>query len=217
MKKLITCLSFFISINIFSQAIPYSESIPLNDEYYSKIKYLLNIHKGTLNGYDYELFKEQESTEDGPEWNYSAILRIGRQYFPIQLGIGHSIEVADISNNDSIQELIIKSGCFSDAGCLETVSIIQQNENLSFSYTNFGEVVLSSEYEILDLLDEQYQKVEFDKDFSEIKKVGEFLIMEFFYDENNGSCYKIFNSVKKLPKGFEKGFFTKKISVVCAG
>jgi hypothetical protein len=217
MKKLITCLSFFIFINIFSQSIPYSESIPLNDEYYSKIKYLLNIHQGTLNGYDYELFKEQESTEDGPEWNYSAILRIGRQYFPIQLGIEHTIEVADISNNDSIQELIIKSGCFSDAGCLETVSIIQQNEDQKYILTNFGEIGLVNNYDGIYLEEQQYPKSTFEKDLNEVKKIGEFMIVEFFFEENSSTCYKIFNSMKKSLRGFEKGNFTKKINVICAG
>lgn len=217
MKKLITYLSFFISINIFSQTIPYLESIPLNDEYYSNIKNLIKVNQGTLNGNDFELFKEQESFEDGPEWNYSAILRIESQYFPIQLGIEHSIEVADISNNDSIQELIIKSGCFSDAGCLETVSIIQQNGDQKYTLTNFGEIWLANGYEGLYLEEKQYPKSKFEKDLNEVKKAGEFLIVEFYYDENSGTCYNIFNSVKKLPKGFEKGFFMKKISVVCAG
>jgi hypothetical protein len=217
MKKLITCLSLFISINTFSQTISYLESISLNDEYYSKIKYLLNIYQGTLNGHDYELFKEQESTEDGPEWNYSAILRIGGQYFPIQLGIGHSIEVADISNNDGIQELIIKSGCFSDAGCLETVSIVQQNGDQKYTLTNFGEVWLANNYEGLYLEEEQYPKSTFEKDLNEVKKAGEFLIVELFYDENSGTCYLVFNSVKKSLKGFEKGRFIKKIKVICAG
>jgi hypothetical protein len=205
-----------------AQEKPYRQSSPLDKDYQSKVKNLLKVDEQRISETaSFELYKEKESEDDGPEWNYAAIIRIGDSYAPVELGINHKVKVEDISAMDGTSEIIITTGCFSDAGCMEKTLIISIHQDRSFTITDFDQSALPPQvnelYETYGIQRSNYPESLYAKDLANIRKAGEFALVYDDYDEKSRKCFLTIQSFKKSTKGFMKGSFTKRISKTCAG
>jgi hypothetical protein len=163
---------------------------------------------GSIN---FSLLKEEEHEEDGPEWDYAAILTLNNHYFNLQLGIGHKVIIEDIAGTDNLPEIIINSGCFSDGGCMEKVYIIRILSKELITISDFGEVSMATEE------NNPYNQNLFLDDLREQKKLGKFIVCGNIYDEITSNCYLTFESYEFSAFGFKKSNFHKKIKIECVG
>ena len=129
----------------------------------------------------------------------------------MQLGIGHKVIIADIAGTDNLPEIIINSGCFSDAGCLEKVYIIRILSKELVTISDFGEVSIATED------NNQYNQNLLLADLREQKKVGKFIVCDNIYDEITSNCFLTFDSFEFSAFGFKKSNFHKKIKTECVG
>lgn len=190
--------------------ISFTISKSVKDQFTESIKGLKRIESRTIN--DTILFEvyKQGGNEDGPEWDFKAIIRIGDYYLPIRLGIDHSIKIQDLVYNDDMQEIIINTGCFSDAGCLDKRMVIRTFKRRAFTLTDFGEgsnIYLT--YKDLD----GYSFPGYREKLGSVLDSKELIIIN--RDYYNGQL--VIQSYKPYKVGFAKGAFTKKISIEIAG
>ncbi len=80
------------------------------------------------------MYKEKEEVSEDyiSEWRYESIIRINDYYVKLTLGDEFEINVQDIVGNDNVKEIVINTGCFSDAGCLGEIAIIRLFGNQPF-------------------------------------------------------------------------------------
>ncbi|MFN5910692.1 MAG: hypothetical protein ACK45H_05080 [Bacteroidota bacterium] len=157
----------------------------------------------------FEIHK-QAGNEDGPEWEFKAVVRIGEYYLPIRLGIDHSIQIQDLVYDDNMQEIIINTGCFSDAGCLDKRMVIRTFKTRPFTLTDFGES--STIYFASEDLD-GYSFPGYKEKLKSVLDSRELIIVKRDYINSQ----LVIQSFKPYKTGFAKGSFTKKITVELAG
>ncbi len=185
-----------------------SKSIKVGFE--EAIKGLKRIENKTINeNMIFELYK-QGGNQDGPEWNFKAVIRIGDYYLPIRLGVNHSIKIQDLIDNDNMQEIIINTGCFSDGGCLDKTMVIRTFKRRQFTLTDFREG--SNVYFTSKDLD-GYSFPGYKQKLGSVLGSKELIIIN--RDYNNGKL--VIQSYKPYKVGFAKGAFTKKLKVELAG
>jgi len=181
----------------------------IKDGFEESIKGLKRIENKTINEtMIFEIYK-QGGKQDGPGWDFKAVIRIGDYYLPIRLGDDHSIKIQDLIYSDNMQEIIINTGCFSDAGCLDKRMVIRTFKRRPFTLTDFGEG--SNVYFTHKDLDGY--------SFPGYKqKLGSVFFKELIIinrDYNTGQL--VIQSYKPYKVGFSKGSFVKKITVELAG
>jgi hypothetical protein len=222
--KLIFTISFLclLSNGIIGQEIPHKTAQPLNATFNSNIAGLSNVSTTNLAGTSkVEIYKQEDSEEDGPEWSYPTFIKIDNYSFNAKFGIGHSINALDIAGNDNLIEVAIRTGCYSDGGCGEKLLIIRTFSNQPFSITDFGEakIITSADefYDDLGISESKYPRSVAQADLQNAKKAGEFIVVSNGYDEKKGTCYFSVRSYKLSTTGFTRGVLSKKITAVCAG
>jgi len=189
--------------------VSYINSKNINDGFGEAIKGLKRIENKKINEMMiFELYKQQ-GNQEGPEWEFKAVIRIGDYYLPIILGIDHSIKIQDLVYNDNMQEIIINTGCFSDAGCLDKRMIVRTFKMRPFTLTDFdaSEVYLTEK----DL--DGYSFPGDKEKLSAVLNSKELIIITRDYK----SSQLVIQSYKPYKLGFAKGSLTKKLKVELAG
>lgn len=182
----------------------------IKDGFEKAIKGLKRIENKTINEtMIFELYK-QGGNQDGPEWDFKAVIRIGDYYLPIRLGVDHSIKIQDLIYSDNMQEIIINTGCFSDAGCLDKIIIIRTFKKRPFTLTDFGEG--SNIYFTHKDLD-GYSFPGYKQKLGSVLDSKELIIINRDYNKSQ----LVIQSYKPYKVGFSKGSFVKKITVELAG
>lgn len=173
----------------------------------NEIKGLKKIESQTINGnVKFELYK-QGGNQEGPEWNFKAVIRIGDYYLPIRLGIDHSIRIQDLVYNDKMQEIIINTGCFSDAGCLDKSLVVRTFKMRPFTLTDFGE----SNIYFTDKDLYGYSFPEYKQKLEDVLESKQLVVINF------DDSHLVMQSFIPYKMGFAKGSFTKKVTVEIAG
>lgn len=213
----ITSAFLFLFGALDAQDIKYKTAKPIDEIFYLQIKKLKKSNVITIGGnLTFELYKEREKETDGPEWNYNAIIKIGNFYLPLKLGSGHKLYLSNLGSKAAPQPIILSTGCFSDAGCLEKQIVIMPFREEAFTATDFGIATYVPGEQIDYLFDRSYTKSQYNKDMEMINSNEEIAMLYYVYPKN-GKCYHLIKSYKKTKKGFTKGSFSKKIPTICAG
>ena len=174
------------------------------DGFEEAIKSLKRIENKTINEtMIFELYK-QGGNQEGPEWDFKAVIRLGDYYLPIRLGVNHSIKIQDLVSNDNMQEIIIDTGCFSDAGCLDKTMVLRTFKRRPFTLTDFG--YFSGVYQTYIHLDD-YSFPGYKQKLGAVLDSKELIIIN----------QDVIQSYKPYKLGFSKGSFIKKITTELAG
>ncbi|MCX6166448.1 MAG: hypothetical protein NT021_00460 [Sphingobacteriales bacterium] len=175
------------------------------------IKGLKRIENKTINEtMVFELYKEG-GYQEGPEWDFKAVVRIGDYYLPIHLGDDHSIKIQDLVYDDNMQEIIINTGCFTDAGCSDKRMVVRTFKKRPFTLTDFGEY--SNVYLTYKDLDGYYSITGYKEKLGAVLDSKELIIISSDY----ATSQIIIQSYIPYKTGFAKGSFIKKIKVELAG
>lgn len=181
----------------------------IKDGFEKAIKGLKRIENKTINEtMIFELYK-QSGNQEGPEWEFKGVIRIGEYYLPIRLGVDHSIKIQDLVYDDNMQEIIINTGCYSDAGCLDKRMVVRTFKMRPFTLTDFG---FSNVYFTEKDLD-GYSFPGYKQKLGAVLDSKELIIIN--RDYNNSQL--VIQSYKPYKVGFSKGSFVKKITVELAG
>lgn len=105
----------------------------------------------------------EDGLDNGTEFEHKGFLQIDGYYFELSLGavdwetMNYDLEIKDIAGADNKPEILLNSGCFSDAGCLDKSYLIITHEQEPFTvldlevpvdvdpYGEEGEVVITNE------------------------------------------------------------------------
>jgi hypothetical protein len=190
--------------------VPFQTSINIKNGFEKAIKGMKKMEDKTINGNTvFQIFKEIGNT-DGPEWDYKSVIRIGDYYLPVHLGIDHSVLVLNAVYNDKMQEVMLNTGCFSDAGCLNNTMILRTFEKEPFTLTDFGSN--ATFYRTTKDFDSYYYLVDHQK-LQKVLDSGELVIIDRDYIHS----LLVVQSYIPYERGFAKGIFTQKLKVELAG
>ncbi|MFN6040216.1 MAG: hypothetical protein ACK452_17220, partial [Bacteroidota bacterium] len=113
-------------------------------------------------------------------------------------------------------EIIIETGCFSDAGCFNELIVIRYSKGESFTLKNLGNANLINSSSDID--ENSFDKTLIEKDLSLLHKQGEFVFSSYCSDSKTKKCYILLRSIKPFKKGFSNGTYLKKSKQFeCAG
>jgi hypothetical protein len=157
----------------------------------------------------FELYKEV-GNQEGSEWAFKAVIRVGDYYLPIRLGVNHRIKIQDLVYNDKMQEIIINTGCFSDAGCMDKRMVVRTFKKRPCTLTDFGQG--SNVYFTYKDLD-GYSFPGDKQKLAAVLDSKEIIIIN--RDYKNGQL--VIQSYKPYKVGFAKGSFTKRMTIELAG
>jgi hypothetical protein len=190
--------------------IPFQTSKELDAVFFRKNKELKKVYEKSVSmlppedPFTIELYMQEESPDDGPEWDYKAILRIGDYYYPLRLGTGHSVSIVDIKGTKGPEKiLVIATGCFSDAGCMDLTYVIRVFSDQPFTITEFDGELL------------ERKKAMSVADYKRLKSQGA-LLMHFYLYIGTEDCALEDSAFEFNGRGFRK-IWNKREKVECAG
>jgi hypothetical protein len=158
-----------------------------------------------------------------------SVIRIDNFYYLLTAEVAE-IKITDLAGNDQNLEIIINTGCFTNAGCLDNTLVIRTFPETPFTITNFGEMVNitnhSSDIKILkpnydgNQSNLYYEESLFKIDVERLRKKGEFILIADGGDcasLKSDICCKYLESHIISKKGFRKSTYRKILKTHCVG
>jgi sporulation protein YlmC with PRC-barrel domain len=210
-KKFVFCYLFllFFCHSLFAQfptEWPYELGKPL-DQYFNKTTRVYKLNHSIFNENEYrvvKLFVEDNKHHEGAtELEFDAILQINDKYLNIKLGLPsgengkYEIYFSDVVGVKKRRELILNSGCFSQAGCL----------SIQYMFFNHSSGELSA------------IKIDGYDSFERLGSEGEMMVIHNnYFDQKTSNCYQIYQSYKLSKNSIIKTKTRyKKVIMDCVG